>query len=321
MSRKFEIKSMNLKFEIPDRCNNVFIVGADTYLGTHFAKYWLEENRNVYGCGTAKVLSEDLKQVHYSQSDFASWDFADKSFDWFMICLTPAMNTISYLTALKSFCDYIDQNQLSPHVCFPSSFMICESKSHKSISEECILDPHSEYEMNLAMAEQYLNMRSCHLETNLLPYVVRLGEVYGDEIQRDDATILPGMINSAWQAAIAGEPITMYGLGEKKRTFTHIADACRFVIEYLKLDFAPRKVNVPGEKMRLVEAIMAMAVQYDVETPLAAATQNNVFFNKFAGDQVLSEALAKKLIAYEPRFNFKRWLSAQEPKTAALAIG
>ena len=48
MSRKFEIKSMNLKFEIPDRCNNVFIVGADTYLGTHFAKYWLEENRNVY---------------------------------------------------------------------------------------------------------------------------------------------------------------------------------------------------------------------------------------------------------------------------------
>ena len=47
MSRKFEIKSMNLKFEIPDRCNNVFIVGADTYLGTHFAKYLLEENRNV----------------------------------------------------------------------------------------------------------------------------------------------------------------------------------------------------------------------------------------------------------------------------------
>lgn len=60
MGRHYRIKSMNIEFELPDKTEKVYIVGADTYSGSHFAKYWLENGNEVYGCGRSKKLSRSI---------------------------------------------------------------------------------------------------------------------------------------------------------------------------------------------------------------------------------------------------------------------
>lgn len=312
MGRKFSIKSLNMKFELPDKNNNVYIVGADTYLGLHFAKYWLAAGGNVFACGMKSHLPKELESVAYTQTDYSSWNLTENKYDWIMLCLDPSMARMYYLNTIGSLCDHLDGNRISVHICFPSSFMMCEAKNNRSIPENSKLIPHSEYEMNLAMAELYLNMRSYNLENDILTYVVRMGEIYGNEFVTDADMSAPGLINSAWNAAINGNPIKMYGLGEKKRTVTYIADACCFAIKYMNLDFAPREINVPGEKMRIVDFLTLLAEHYKVDTPLASPSENATFFNRFSGNQTLSENHAKKVVKYECKVTFRQWLASQK---------
>lgn len=319
MSRQFRIDKLDIEFELPDKSNHVYIVGIDTYLGSHFAKYWLEAGSVVHGCGNSGSLSKDLRVVSYSKSDYSSWNFAGIDYDWIMVCLDPLKEISEYLGMIQGLCDYIENNKMFVHICYPSSFMICESNSKRAILENTSLTPHSEYEMNIAAAELYLNMRSCHQDSQLLTYILRMSEMYGNEVAFDDGNPLPGLINTCWHNASAGNPITMYGLGLKKRTVTHVADACRFAIKYMNLDFAPRTVNIPGEKLRVADFLMDIACHFNVETALASPEQHSVFCNRFAGDQVLSDKLALGLVPYKPQFTFRTWL-AQQPVPAKAVV-
>ena len=67
MGRKSQIKKTNMTFELPDKNNRVYIVGADSYFGAHFAKYWLENGIKVHGCGCKDNLPDELRERKYSR--------------------------------------------------------------------------------------------------------------------------------------------------------------------------------------------------------------------------------------------------------------
>ena len=73
MGRKFQIKKTDIAFELPDKNNRVYIIGADSYLGIHFAKYWLESGTEVHGCGCKDNLPDELREIKYSKSDYSEW--------------------------------------------------------------------------------------------------------------------------------------------------------------------------------------------------------------------------------------------------------
>ena len=77
----------------------------------------------------------------------------------------------------------------------------------------------------------------------------------------------------------------------------------------MNLDFAPEIINVPGETLCVADVLTNIARHFHVDSVLASASQNSVFCNKFAGDQVLSGKSARQLIAYEPQYRFRQWLA------------
>ena len=309
MDRKSQIKKTDIAFELPDKNNKVYIIGADSYLGIHFAKHWLENGAEVHGCGCKDNLPDELREIKYAKSDYSEWKFRTLDYDWIMICLNPTWEMDSYLSVIQSLCNYLENNNLSAHICYPSSFRVCDSSSRHTILETTRLMPRSEYEMNIAAAELYLKMRSFQMNGRLSTRIVRMGEIYGNEFEADGDHTCPGLINESLHRASAGEPIVMYGLGLKKWTVTHISDACRFSIKYMNLDFAPEIINVPGETLCVADVLTNIARHFHVDSVLASADQNSVFCNKFAGDQVLSGKSARQLIAYEPQCRFRQWLA------------
>ena len=63
MSRQFKIQPLDMTFVLPDKNKRVYIVGIDTYLGIHFAKYLIEEGYDVHGCGNQNLNCDPIKQV------------------------------------------------------------------------------------------------------------------------------------------------------------------------------------------------------------------------------------------------------------------
>ena len=309
MGRKSQTKETDMTFGLPDKNNRVYIVGADSYLGIHFAKYWLESGAEVHGCGCKDNLPDELREIKYSKSDYSEWKLCDLDYDWIMVCLEPTWKMDAYLSIIQSLCNYLESNNISTHICYPSSFRVCDSSSQHTILETSRLMPRSEYEMNIAAAELHLKMHSFQMNGRLPIRIVRMGEIYGHEFEADGDRTCPGLINESIRQASVGEPVVMYGLGLKKWSVTHISDACHFSIKYMNLDFAPEIINVPGETLCVADVLTNIARHFHVDSVLASASQNSVFCNKFAGDQVLSGKSARQLIAYEPQYRFRQWLA------------
>lgn len=201
----------------------------------------------------------------------------------------------------------LEANEISAKICYPSSFMICES-SKRGITEECRIIPHSELEMAIATTELYLNIKSYNSKYRLITYIHRFGEIYGDEIGCHN---LPGLVNQYWKNARQMEAIKMHGMGLQSRTLTHITDACRNSIQCMNLDFSPRIINIAGEKMSIADFTMLISLHFNAETTFTSPEEQNIYCNSYAGDQHLSSSLIKTLIVCKSQYTFRKWLKSQ----------
>jgi len=90
MARKYTVKNIG-SFVLPDKNQRVFIVGADTYLGSHLAKYLLQNGEQVIGCGETPRLAPELTDVQYSATNYdGQWDCMPAlDYDWILFCNDP----------------------------------------------------------------------------------------------------------------------------------------------------------------------------------------------------------------------------------------
>lgn len=86
---------------------------------------------------------------------------------------------------------------------------------------------------------------------------------YGNEITGDYSF---GTIGFFLNKARQHQPITLYGGGELKRTFTHIADICRQILLTASLPESKNETyNIAGETMTLRQAAEQVNRNYGVE--------------------------------------------------------
>ena len=116
------------------------------------------------------------------------------------------------------------------------------------------------YAANKIACEGYLQAYSDSFD---IPYTVfRICIPYGNLLSNDYSF---GTVGFFIKQAMAGKDITLYGGGTIKRTFTHMEDLCRQVIEGA---FNPESngeiYNVGGEILTLCEAAEVIAKKYGV---------------------------------------------------------
>ena len=291
------------------RSRQAVVVGADTEMGCALSRALSAAGSKVIGLGEApdpwhrRAEARRTKQVEYRQTDYSSFGVPDEC-NLVLYCHDAAGDTARHGSILERLCGELaatrsDQNQVSVCVFTPSSACV---PSGRTVREDAHLHPHSLRELACVQAEMALHAWYCKSNTVIQPLVFRHGELYGIEGGHVAACLR--------QAHDRPECLLIPGLGNQRRTLTHIDDFADAVATLLKDDFMPSPINIPGENMDVIEYMGPIADLFGIELGMSPDCFSEDL-PRGVGDCALSAALFKsELPAFRPKHSFRQWLSS-----------
>ncbi len=146
----------------------------------------------------------------------------------------------------------------APKVIFPSSRLVYKG-SDCPLTEDAPKEAKTVYAAN-KLACEYL-LQAYHVRYGLPFAVVRICVPYGNIVS---ANYSYGTIGFFLKQAEAGGPITLYGDGSLRRTFTHVADICLAVERLIRSD-ATGIFNIGGQDFSLLDSAKIVAQRRQVE--------------------------------------------------------
>ena len=161
--------------------------------------------------------------------------------------------------ALLNILDAIRTSTFRPKVIFPSTRLVYKGYD-KPLKEEDENESKTIYAANKLACEGYLQ---AYHDSFDIPYTVfRICIPYGNMLSTDYSF---GTIGFFIKQAKAGKDITLYGGGTIQRTFTHMEDLCRQVIEGAFCHESNGEIyNIGGETLSLHDAAEIIAKKYGV---------------------------------------------------------
>lgn len=245
------------------------VLGANGFIGKHIVHYL--KARGITSIECYDIASEsDLLNYHYvdltDREDVNSITF-DVDYVFMFAGLTGtfagfdaydkyvSINEIALLNVL----DAIRQSPYRPKVIFPSTRLVYKGFD-KPLTEEDEKESKTIYAANKIACEGYLR---AYYDSFDIPFTIfRICIPYGNLLSSDYSF---GTVGFFIKQAKSGNDITLYGGGTIKRTFTHMEDLCRQVIEgALSPDSNGEIYNVGGETLSLHEAAEIIAKKYAV---------------------------------------------------------
>lgn len=247
----------------------IAILGANGFIGKHIAHY-LKSYGNIHIDCYDVVEESNLPNYHNVDLTnkesvalininvdyifmFAGLTGTYVGFDSFERYIS--VNEIALLNLL----DAIRKSEYRPKVIFPSTRLVYKGYD-KPLKEEDEKECKTIYSANKIACEGYLH---AYYDSFDIPYTVfRICIPYGNLLSTDYSF---GTVGFFIKQASVGKDITLYGGGNIKRTFTHMEDLCRQVIEgAFKTESNGEIYNVGGETLSLYDAAKIIAKKYGV---------------------------------------------------------
>lgn len=252
-----------------EKQNKCAVIGANGFIGKHLVYYLQKRYGIVPNC--YDILPEcDLP--NYTQLDLTNREALEKlrleeDFIFNFAGLTGtyagfdayekyvSINELGLLNLLDS----IRKSSYRPRVIFPSTRLVYKGYD-KPLKETDEKESKTIYSANKLACEGYLQAYHHSFD---IPYTIfRICIPYGNLLSTDYSF---GTVGFFIKQAKAGKDITLYGGGSIKRTFTHMEDLCRQVIEgTFKPESNGEIYNVGGETLSLNDAAEIIAKKYGV---------------------------------------------------------
>ena len=162
---------------------------------------------------------------------------------------------------LTNLLNFIKEKKISPKIIFPSTRLVYKGVENKSLSEDSEKKPNTIYALTKLICEDTLKIYN---EVYNINYeVLRICVPYGNLVDEDYSY---GTIGFFIKRAQSNQPITLYGDGELKRTFTHVFDICNSLINIgLQLSSTNDIYNIGGETYSLLEIAKIIKEKYNGE--------------------------------------------------------
>lgn len=243
------------------------VIGANGYLGKHFAFYLRQMGVEVIGCdiheeGLGNYLSVDMTDNNSVKRMPLNVDyifmFAGLSGTYVGFDAYERYISINELTLLNLL-NAIKESNYRPKVLFPSTRLVYKGYD-KPLTEDAEKEFKTIYASNKIACEGYLK---AYHDSFDIPYTVfRICIPYGNLLSTDYSF---GTVGFFIKQAKAGKDITLYGGGTIKRTFTHIEDLCyQMVAGAFHTESNGQIYNIGGETLTLYEAAHIIAKKYGV---------------------------------------------------------
>lgn len=238
----------------------VALFGSRGYLGTQLAYD--------FGRRGVEVVGFDIPECDVADSSF--WDgFKPADYDAILFFAGKTGTEKSFVEA-DSFCAVNELGLLgllkilaplgdgAPKVIFPSSRLVYKG-IESALKEDAPKEAKTVYAAN-KLACEYL-LQAYHVRYGLSYAVVRICVPYGSLVSSDYSY---GTIGFFMKQAEKGGPITLYGDGRMRRTFTHVGDVCAAVRKLMCND-ANGIFNIGGGSYSLVEIARLIARKKGVD--------------------------------------------------------
>jgi UDP-glucose 4-epimerase len=163
------------------------------------------------------------------------------------------------VVGLTNLLNFVKENDIKPKIIFPSTRLVYKGIKDKPLSEDAKKDPKTIYALTKITCENTLKIYNEIYNINY--EILRICVPYGNLVDEEYSY---GTIGFFMDKAKNNEPITLYGNGELKRTFTHLYDICNSLINIaMKTNLTNDIYNIGGETFSLLEIAKQIQKKYD----------------------------------------------------------
>ncbi len=180
-SQKTSFKRMEREevlHEIPNKSGIISVIGADTCLGAHMFKHLSDIGKTVYGFSQKNDFKFSLKPIFVHETPDLGFPPHPILSDWLVVCMDPTISFENYTNRIRNLCKHLFVKKYSGDLLFFSSVEICQPGEDGITS---MVAPRTEKGLNLATAENILNVMLYKVGNEVLPHIMRVGDTGIDE--------------------------------------------------------------------------------------------------------------------------------------------
>lgn len=292
------------------------VLGANGYLGRHIAHFWKNAGNELMPCGHSTSSIDD--HSNYQSIDISNFDEVqslDFNVDYIFVFAGMTGTSIGF----DQYQQFVNVNELGllnvlnhhknteskARIVFPSTRLVYKGVKDKFLKESDEKEAKTVYAQNKLACEGYLKMYADYFD---IPYTTfRICVPYGNLF---DDSYSYGTVGFFLTKAKNKEDITLFGDGTLRRTFTHVEDISRIILQAINQEESINQTyNIGSEdNLSLKEVASLIAEKEDVGVSFVKWPEQALKLE--SGDTIFDGEKLKSLTNFEYSHQISNWIKS-----------
>ena len=293
---------------------NIAIFGANGYIGRHLVHYITLIKAQTVTCFDIQEAFNGDERVEYVQIDIADRSQVARCgrFDQIYFFSGLSGTAVSFHNyaefvrvneiGLLNILDHYKDALCKPKIIFPSTRLVYKGMEGKPLSEQADKECKTIYASSKWAGEGFLNMYHNIYDLNYT--IFRIGVPYGKVV---NGSLSYGTVGFFLERVANENPIILFGDGKVRRTFTHVMDVCRQIVETAAFEESSGECfNIDGETYSLADVAELIAIRYGVQVLRTEWPALDLRLE--SGDTIFDAAKIRMVFPQTLTFSLERWL-------------
>ncbi len=289
------------------------VIGSNGYLGSHMAHFLEKEGFDNHNYDLQEQgISDVSKYQQLDVTEKAAFNVIDADVDYIFLFSGLSGTKEGFENYEKYFAvnelglvhllSWMRQSGCRARVVFPSTRLVYKGQKKQPLKEEDAKETRTIYASNKLAAEHILwsYQNAFGIDHTIFRICVPYGNMF-------DGGYSYGTTGFMIDRALNQKVIPLYGNGSLRRTFTHVEDICRNIIDAVKSPTTKNEIyNIGGENLSLYEAALIISKKLDAKVSCIQWPELDYILE--TGDTIFDDAKLKSAGFANYRQKFKDFL-------------